>query len=58
MSDTKDTRELFEVTLDKPHTHEGQLQPKGAKIQVTKPEGEWLTRKKIIKAQGAQAGDK
>ncbi|MGF6692655.1 DUF7210 family protein [Metapseudomonas resinovorans] len=37
-----------EVTLDKPHTHKGQLKPAGTKIEVTEARKAWLEQQGVI----------
>ena len=49
--------ELFEVTLVKPHTHAGEPEPAGAKINVSGPERAFLESVGVINkaAEGATA---
>lgn len=42
---------LVEVTLNKPHTHNGQAYPAGAVIKITEDQKTWLTRQGVIGGQ-------
>lgn len=57
MSEKKDeaTPKLVEVTLDKPHTHEGVDYTAGGKIKVNEAEQHWLLSAGVIKAASKEA---
>lgn len=48
MSDKKEDPKLYEVVLEKDHTHAGIERISGSKIKVTEPERDWLASAKVI----------
>lgn len=54
MSEKKPQR-LIEVTLAKPHIHQGRQKNVGDKIQVTEPVRDWLIANQVVAAPASAA---
>ncbi|MCY1383362.1 hypothetical protein D9M68_380660 [compost metagenome] len=48
-------QEMFSVTLLQEHIHAGKKEPKGAKIEVTAIERQWLIEQQIVAATDVKA---
>jgi hypothetical protein len=48
VSDKKEEPKLFEVVLQKDHTHAGKKCIAGSKIKVTEPDRDWLAAAEVI----------